>query len=267
MRRKRAFWYGVLGASLAGCAVCAALILGHYISGRQAGKVYEEIRNRVKETVSLLQPVKVMAMEPDNEYLSVKIDFEELQKMNPDIYAWITLPGTEIDYPVLQDPSEDGDFYLNHDAQKNESTAGSIYSESCNKKDFTDFHTVLYGHDMKDNSMFGSLLLFEERSIMERNKTIYIYLPDQILEYEIFAAYVSDSEHLLEGFDQEERLDRLAYLAEVEYECREENVFDQELFHSVTEKSRILTLSTCYHGDHSKRFLVQAVLSGVKEDL
>lgn len=69
--------------------------------------------------------------------IDIPVDFDSLQKENPDIYAWITIPDTVIDYPIVQS-SEDNAYYLNHSAEKTDSASGAIYSENYNKKNFDD---------------------------------------------------------------------------------------------------------------------------------
>ena len=93
--------------------------------------------------------------------IDIPVDFDSLQKENPDIYAWITIPDTVIDYPIVQS-SEDNAYYLNHSAEKTDSASGAIYSENYNKKNFDDPITLLYGHNMKDGSMFAGLHKYEE---------------------------------------------------------------------------------------------------------
>lgn len=206
---------------------------------------------------------QIVGEETGEEQNARAIDFEALKRRNPDIYAWLEIPGTVIDYPVLQSAREENpeqEYYLHYDADRQESVYGAVFSQDYNKKDFADFITVLYGHNMKDYTMFGSLSLFEEPGVMERNKKIYIYLPEATLEYEIFAAYPVDAFHLLSGFDLESGKDCRDYLQKVKRQARNARVFDHELFDGINEDSHILALSTCYHGDPTQRFLVQAVL-------
>lgn len=186
------------------------------------------------------------------------IDFEALQNKNPDIYSWIKIPGTVIDYPVLRSMG-DQEFYLHHDADGNESVYGSIFSQDLNRKDYTDFLTVLYGHNMRDYSMFGSLHLFREAGAMRDNKFVYIYLPEITLQYEIFAAYRIEAVHPLYQFDQEDEQTRLDYLEKVEKAGETAAVFDHELFETLSKDSHILALYTCI-GDPDYRFVVQAAL-------
>ena len=102
------------------------------------------------------------------------IDFAALQEENSDVYAWIYVPGTNVDYPVLQHP-EDDTYYLEHNMDGSKGLPGCIYSESVNTKDFTDPNTVLYGHNMKNGSMFASLHNFEDQQVFEENPYFYIY--------------------------------------------------------------------------------------------
>ena len=93
----------------------------------------------------------------------IPVKFGELQSVNPDVYAWITVPGTEIDYPILQHPS-DNSYYLMHNIDGSYGYPGCIYTENLNSKDFTDNNTVIYGHNMKNGSMFAQLHKFEQGS-------------------------------------------------------------------------------------------------------
>ena len=187
------------------------------------------------------------------------IDFKSLWKINRDIYAWISIPGTVINYPVLHSVGED-DFYLYHDIEGNKDIYGSIYTQQVNSMDFSDFHTILYGHNMRDDTMFGWLSEYQNLEVLWNHGVIYIYLPDRTLEYWIFAAYVADNLHQLGGVDTLSRESRQEYLDKIEERCRNIETFDRRLFSKVTADSHILTLSTCYQNEAEHRFLVQAVL-------
>lgn len=187
------------------------------------------------------------------------IDFKSLWKINRDIYAWVSIPGTVINYPVLHSVGED-DFYLYHDIEGNKDIYGSIYTQQVNSMDFSDFHTILYGHNMRDDTMFGWLSEYQNLEVLWNHGVIYIYLPDRTLEYWIFAAYVADNLHQLGGVDTLSRESRQEYLDKIEERCRNIETFDRRLFSKVTADSHILTLSTCYQNEAEHRFLVQAVL-------
>ena len=185
------------------------------------------------------------------------IKFEELREMNPDVYAWITIPGTDIDYPILQHAS-DNSYYLKHNIDGSYGYPGCIYTENLNSKDFTDNNTVIYGHNMKNGSMFAGLHQYEARDFFDENREVIIYLPDQILHYTIFAAYTYDDRHLLYSFDFSDTDIYEAYLQAI-FDIRDMNAnIDKDM--TVTGENKIITLVTCIGNKPENRLLVQAVL-------
>lgn len=128
------------------------------------------------------------------------IDFASLKSENPDIYSWITVPGTEVNYPVLQSDKNDN-FYIDHGVDKQPSFAGAIYSQFCNHLDYSDRVTVLYGHNMADNSMFASLHSFEDADFFDSHGDMTIYTPDRQLDYTIVSAFVFDDVHIMNCYD------------------------------------------------------------------
>ena len=127
--------------------------------------------------------------------LDIPVDFETLWKTNTDVYAWIRIPGTNVDYPIVQ--SEDNTYYLNHTWDHKEYKAGSIFTENYNSKDFEDVNTLIYGHRMYAGDMFAQLQNFAEADFFDKNRFFYIYTPDRIMTYEIIAAFPFGEEHLL----------------------------------------------------------------------
>lgn len=188
--------------------------------------------------------------------LVIPVDFEKLQEINDDIYAWITVGGTDIDYPVVQN-REDNTYYLTRSAEGG-SFSGAIFSENCNATDFNDVHTVLYGHNMKDGSMFAGLHKFEDEEFFEENRSINVYTPDAVRSYRIFAAYLYDDRHLLESADCTDPRVFEAYIEEVFGQRNLYAHIDDEM--TVEPGDHILTLSTCHSSGDGCRYLVQAVL-------
>ncbi|WP_276950312.1 class B sortase [Acetatifactor muris] len=187
------------------------------------------------------------------------IDFEYLKTLNEDIYAWITVPGTIIDYPILQHPTDDS-YYLHHNLDGSYGYPGCIYTESLNTKDFEDPNTVIYGHNMKAGTMFAELHKFEDGEFFSANDEVVIYLPEKTLHYQIFAAYVYDDRHLLYSFDFSDEDVYASYLKSI-YDIRDMSAnINREI--TVTEENKIVTLVTCMPGEANaeKRLLVQAVL-------
>lgn len=193
------------------------------------------------------------------EPLEIPVDFQSLQQQNPDIYAWITIPGTVIDYPIVQS-ADDNEYYLNRAADGSININGSVFSENYNGLDFDDPVTVLYGHNMNDGSMFAGLHQYEDNSFMESHRTINVYTPNAILHYQVFAAYLYDNRHLLDSFHNcTDSGDMQAYIDEIMGQRSMSATIDDTAL--VTTDSHILTLSTCHGAGRDYRFLVQAYLA------
>lgn len=185
------------------------------------------------------------------------IDFEELWKVNTDIYAWIEIPDTSISYPIVQSDTDNA-YYLNHTIEGQEGYPGSIYTENYNAKDFTDYNTVVYGHNMKDGSMFQGLHEYEDSQYLKEHPYVTIYTPEQRLEYQIFAAVAYSDIHILDGYDFSAKEQRQLYLDSIYASRNMSSSFDESV--NVSADDKILTLSTCIGGEPDRRLLVEAVL-------
>lgn len=185
------------------------------------------------------------------------IDFESLWEINKDVYAWITIPGTIIDYPILQHAT-DNSYYLNYTMDRIEGFPGCIYTENMNSKDFTDNNTVIYGHNMRNGTMFTDLHKFRDSNFFNEHDTIHIYTPEKQLTYKIFAAYLYDDRHLLNSFDFSAPEVYRNYLSEIQAMNSEDVNIKKEI--KITETDKIITLITCIREEPEKRVYVQAVL-------
>lgn len=128
------------------------------------------------------------------------IDFAMLQEKNPDIYAWLYIPGTDIDFPILQSPVSD-DYYKHHMADGSTQETGALYTEMPNMMNMCDFNTVIHGDDTCENALFAQLHQFEDLDFFSEHELFYIYLPDNVLTYEIFAAYYDEESDILRRHD------------------------------------------------------------------
>lgn len=227
----------------------------------------EENTDTVAETIQTLaaetEPDPLGALrEMGIPILEKEIDFADLQEnTNADIYAWIYIPDSMIDYPVLQHPT-DNLYYLTHNLDGSEGYPGCIYSENYNAKNFSDPNTVLYGHNMKKGTMFAGLHKFEDSQYFEEHPYVYIYTPEKLLVYEIFAAYEYTNEHLLYNYDFTNEVIFQNYLDDI-LDMRSMNCNYREDV-EVTAENKILTLSTCISTKPDNRYLVQGVL--INED-
>ena len=201
---------------------------------------------------------EILAEETEaNVYEGCPVDFAGMWETNEDVYAWITIPGTVIDYPILQHAT-DNTYYLNYNIDGSYGYPGCIYTENLNSKDFTDNNTVIYGHNMKNGTMFAGLHKFEDAAFFEEHTKVYIYTPEKELNYTIFAAYIYDDRHLLYSFDFADSQVYATYLEDIQ-NMRSMNALIREDI-TVTAEDKIITLVTCIGNQPSKRLLVQAVL-------
>lgn len=248
MKKKWKFLYVLL---ILICVLCIAGMVGYLYKGKKEDQAIEAQKEQLEE-----QFVKNEGTELEKEELP--IDFEGLWQINPEIYAWIRIPDTNIDYPILQHADEDQAYYLTRDIYGETSSAGSIFTEYYNSMDFTDPNTILYGHNMKNGSMFHNVRYFADAEYFDEHDTMYIYLPDKILTYEIINCYEYDDRHLLGSFDFSDEEVYAEYLEEI-MNPRSMYTMVREGIELSTE-DRLVTLSTCVANKPNNRRLLQAVL-------
>ena len=217
--------------------------------------VTEKVNNVVSDTKEIFE------LEETN-FASVKvpekeINFEELKLVNADIYAWIYIPDSDIDYPILQHPTIES-YYLNRGIDGKKLNMGSIYTDYINKKDFTDKLTVVYGHNMLNGSMFGELHKFEDKNFFDEHPYIFVYTEEKIFIYEIFAAYEFSNAHLLYNFDLSTEGRFQNFIDQMYTNVSDKSNFRESI--EVTSNDHLLTLSTCITGEKNKRYLIQGVL-------
>lgn len=192
----------------------------------------------------------------------IPIDFAALQDQNPDIYAWIRIPNTPVDYPILQSSVADQDYYLDHNIYYSEGYPGCIYTQSVyTKKDFTDQVTVIYGHSMKNETMFGCLKHYTDREYREGKETIYIYTPNQILTYRIIFTVSYDNRLIPYMYDCRSEVEYTQFMNSIQ-EGRSIGNWMEDPWPATTE-DRMIILSTCYGGEDG-RLLIGAILEEVQ---
>lgn len=238
---------------LAGAGAGAGFYL--YNSGQKAKAAAEQAKKADPEkTAKRYDDLKNEVTVDTDDPIYRKIDFAAAQAVNPDVYAWIWIPGTNVDYPILQSDSDDISYYLEHTIERLEGLPGSIYTEKYNAKDFSDPVNIVYGHNMKNGSMFADLHKFEDQTFFDSNPYIYIYLPDKALKYRIFAAITFDDRYLMENYNFSDPEDFQKYLNELRSSIN--GCVNNEI--NVTQETGILTLSTCIADAPNNRWMVNA---------
>ena len=186
--KKEYFLLGILSVILLAAGVWIYQIISEY---QKAEREYEQLQEYVKVEKNTRDPenTKPNVAEDDKEgekqEETVTVDFASLQAINPDIVAWLRIPGV-LEYPVVR--GKDNSYYLNHTVQKTYNIAGSIFLDYRNERDFSDSKNIIYGHNMKDGSMFHVLRNYQDIDFFQEHTDMEIYLPDgRTLNYQIIA--------------------------------------------------------------------------------
>ena len=203
--------------------------------------------------------VSSIVTDQDEPYKS-PVDFDSLLEKSQDVCAWLSIPQTDISYPVAQSKTNDT-FYLKRALDGSYSINGTLFTEHLyNSTDFEDPVTAIYGHDMKSGAMFGLLQeQYSDKETFEAHREIIVYCPDKELHYEVFAAVPYSKRHILHYYDSFKEKETVDEFLDELYNVR---AFGAN-FASDTEVSsddRLLILSTCLKGDISRRYLVVARL-------
>ena len=182
----------------------------------------------------------------------INVDFEALQVKNTDTIGWIYFENLDISYPIVQ--GEDNEYYLSHTFQKEENKCGSIFMEAQNAADFSDNNTFIYGHNMKDKTMFAKLNQFQQEETYQNNPDFLIYTPDKILRYQIFSCYPAELnwDSFTYQFENQEK-----------YASWQKTVIERSLYEITWKPSanqKTVTLMTCTPMGENYRFLVHAGL-------
>ena len=180
------------------------------------------------------------------------INWDKLLKINGDTVAWIRNPGTVIDYPVLQ--GEDDEYYLHRLINREYDFKGSIFMAAANDPKFKDFNTIIYGHRMKDGSMFHSLADYLEDGFYEKHKVMQIFTPKRDYDLHVFAAMEVPVDSPLYKIDFQDDEEKQEYLNQIDAE----SVLDTDV--EPTTEDHIVMLSTCAYDYENARDLVFGVL-------
>lgn len=177
------------------------------------------------------------------------LSFEELKKINPEVFGWLTIEGTNVDYPLVQ--STNNSKYVNTNVKGEFALTGSIFLDSRNQNDFSNVNHIIYGHNMEKNAMFGGLKKFGEKEFFEKHKYGKLYYGDQWHEIEFFAFSAVDAydtivynPYLKAGDDTKQYLNHLKNHAKQYRELSQDGT------------DRFVVLSTCTSTDTNGRHIL-----------
>lgn len=183
------------------------------------------------------------------------MDMDALLETCGDLVGWILIPGTEISYPLLQ--ADNNQYYLDRTWRGESSSSGAIFIDYRNDASLEGFNTIIYGHRMRDGSMFGSLKEYDDEDYWEEHPSVYIACGGKVYRYDIFSSFQAP----VDGIVYEMNL--LGREAEFIRYAQEHSTIDTGVVPA--EDTRIITLSTCTGNGYAKRLVVMACLAEVYE--
>lgn len=227
----------------------------------------EENKQKYEDISEIGFPETEADHEEENDQQDVKqseddFDYQSLIAMNSDCVGWIQIPGTDINYPVVQ--AADNEFYLTHNFNRETAACGAIFMDYRNDVDAKAEHLILYGHQMKDNSMFKQLNGYKEEIFYKEHPNIKLYIHEQKYEYEITAVYVTDVANgggYYNYLHWNTRKEQLNYLQQ---KMAGYQIYDTGK--KVMETDELLSLSTCEYSSDNGRLIVQARRKGEMTD-
>lgn len=270
-RRRNLITAAVLVIFTVSCVLAGQQLYGQYVADQDYDQAEQLVMDRqeiAEEQIPLsavpeirdyllptLKRAEQQSLEQDARFL-LEVDLEPLRAVNPDVIGWIYIPDTVVKYPLMR--SADNSDYLSMTWDGSASKSGSIFLESKNRSDLSDFHTLIYGHNLRNDKMFSCLTEYQDQEYMENHRLVYIVLEDAVLRYEVFSAYTA-------------KTDSDAYRLYFEDEAQKQSVLDEYMEKSLVETdlvpgvdNNILTLSTCTgRGLTDSRWVVHTVLTGV----
>lgn len=212
----------------------------------------ENANKQLKKNLTEKVVTEVVTDNDDVFTLPIKVDFLALKKENKDIIGWIYSENTAINYPVVQ--SEDNEYYLRRLINGKHNTAGSIFMDFRSNPNLQDNNTIIYGHNMKNGTMFASIHAYKSQEYYNDHKVMYYFTPEKNYMIELFAGYtisVNSDIYNLSGIDSNKL----------------QELFSKSDFKSnveVTDEDKILTLSTCADDYDGARYILMGVVREIE---
>ena len=264
-RMKNKIWGTVLVLSLAVIVVSGVRIFMLSKEYREGINVYKGLEQYATVEESKEMPAKEVPQEVETQEdgtvvetvksqipVTMHLNYASLKMINEDFKGWLLYEPLALSYPIVR--GDDNDFYAYHTFEKEKNNSGAIFMDFLNKPDYTDYNTIIYGHNMRNGTMFGSLKkLLSDTGIVEENPYFYIFTEDQAYMYEIFAVYITRADSAT--YDLVDTPE-----AQEEYLSYIDKTATWKSDKKVTGDDKVVTLSTC-HGLHSNnRTVVHGVL-------
>ncbi len=192
--------------------------------------------------------------ENQEEHTLPNIDFSILKQENKDIVGWIYSENTPINYPIVQ--SKDNEYYLHRLINGKYNSAGSIFMDYRNTPNFTDNNTIIYGHNMKNNTMFGTLLKYKNQEYYDEHKIMYLFTQKRNYAIKVFTSYTTSDDSNIYNLSKISK-------SKIE-ELIKKSDFKSDVI--VSKEDKIITLSTCSYDYDEARYIVMGVLESLEEE-
>lgn len=239
----------LLIAALTVMAVSGVNLYREYKTGNQEQEQYNDLKEAVVQTTAAIESQPAAAEESTEAPYVSPVNFDELKKINPDVVGWITIPGTKIDYPIVY--TDNNDKYLHTSFEGEESVAGTVYVDFESEPDFSGQHTLIYGHNMKNGTMFKDIVKYKDEEYFKEHQDIYIYTPEREIHLKAMAALYTDPGPLrrVTKFPNEEGF--AAYIEQMTKDCT---------FRQIPEGGidRLYSLVTCSYEFNDARTILYA---------
>ena len=192
------------------------------------------------------------------ELAPIIVDFEKLAAQNKDVVGWLYCEGTPVNYPVLQ--STDNDYYLRRMINREYNIVGSVFMDYRSAPDLSSLNTIIYGHNMNDDSMFGTFTNYADQSYYEAHPVIWYLTPEKDYKIELIAGYVTDASN--------EAAYRVYNDADALARHIESSMGGSDFVSGVDAGSvdRIITLSTCSYAFSTARYILIGALQPVPKE-
>lgn len=262
MRKLMRFTVGLMAAAVLGFSLyqIGGYLLGYYQSS--------QMNQRLAEDAVVLLPTQESAPKTDADpaeeentastqetYLDetppLTVDFDVLQQESPDVIAWLYSSDTPINLPVVQ--GKDNDYYLYHMVNGSENALGTLFADYRNDGHFQDRNTIIYGHNIKNGSMFGTLCNYKKQEHYDEHPVMWLLTRDRNYKVELYAGYVTSSSSEAFGFVQYDEETQALYETAIEQSTFKADVKFQP-------GDRIVTLSTCSYEFNDARYVLQGKL-------
>ncbi len=241
---KKSVYYFLLIVLLGVFAYSVYRIGGYLLEKRRS----EEMAATAAQFVHTPEPLETDPHElPEEEEQPLEVDFDALRQLNGDVVAWLYVPGTRINYPVVQ--GHDNNYYLYRLLDGTWNDNGTLFLDYRCRADFSDENSIIYGHHMRSGTMFATLTKYKDQSFYDEHPFLYLTTPTQKYRVDLFAGCIVE-------------VDANIYQNEIPPECLAKYIGRSTFYpnHDIAAEGPILTLSTCSFEFENARYVVLGVL-------